>query len=82
MIGFGERLVLFWSNHFCVSVAKGQITRATAGALEREAIRPHVFGKFSDMLLAVEKHPAMLFISIIANRWVQRLAQEKIAMSD
>jgi uncharacterized protein (DUF1800 family) len=59
-IGFGERLVLFWSNHFCVSVAKGQITRATAGALEREAIRPNVFGKFSDMLLAVEKHPAML----------------------
>ncbi|MGL4634675.1 MAG: DUF1800 domain-containing protein [Beijerinckiaceae bacterium] len=60
-IGFGERLVLFWSNHFCVSVAKGQITRATAGALEREAIRPHAFGKFSDMLLAVEKHPAMLY---------------------
>ncbi|MGL4241361.1 MAG: DUF1800 domain-containing protein [Beijerinckiaceae bacterium] len=60
-IGFGERLVLFWSNHFCVSVAKGQITRATAGALEREAIRANVFGKFADMLLAVEKHPAMLF---------------------
>jgi uncharacterized protein (DUF1800 family) len=60
-IGFGERLVLFWSNHFCVSVGKGQIARATAGALEREAIRPHVFGRFADMLLAVEKHPAMLF---------------------
>jgi uncharacterized protein (DUF1800 family) len=60
-IGFGERLVLFWSNHFCVSVGKGQIARATAGALEREAIRANVFGKFSDMLLAVEKHPAMLF---------------------
>lgn len=60
-IGFAERLVLFWSNHFCVSVGKGQIARATAGALEREAIRAHVFGKFADMLLAVEKHPAMLF---------------------
>ncbi len=60
-IGFGERLALFWSNHFCVSVGKGQIVRATAGALEREAIRPHVFGRFSDMLMAVEKHPAMLF---------------------
>jgi uncharacterized protein (DUF1800 family) len=60
-IGFGERLVLFWSNHFCVSVAKGQIARATAGSLEREAIRPNVLGKYSDMLLAVEKHPAMLF---------------------
>jgi uncharacterized protein (DUF1800 family) len=60
-VGFGERLVLFWSNHFCVSIQKGQIARATAGALEREAIRPHVFGRFADMLLAVEKHPAMLF---------------------
>jgi uncharacterized protein (DUF1800 family) len=60
-IGFAERLVLFWSNHFCVSVGKGQIARATAGALEREAIRANVFGKFADMLLAVEKHPAMLF---------------------
>lgn len=59
-MGFGERLVLFWSNHFCVSVGKGQIVRATAGALEREVIRLHVFGKFADMLLAVEKHPAML----------------------
>ncbi len=59
-IGFSERLVLFWSNHFCVSVGKGQIVRATAGAMEREAIRAHVFGKFADMLLAVEKHPAML----------------------
>ncbi len=60
-LGLGERLVLFWSNHFCVSVQKGQLARAIAGALEREAIRPHVLGKFSDMLLAVEKHPAMLF---------------------
>jgi uncharacterized protein (DUF1800 family) len=60
-IGFGERLVLFWSNHFCVSVGKGQLVRAVAGALEREAIRPFVLGKFVDMLLAVEKHPAMLF---------------------
>ncbi len=61
MLGLGERLVLFWSNHFCISVQKGQLARAIAGALEREAIRPHVLGKFSDMLLAVEKHPAMLF---------------------
>jgi uncharacterized protein (DUF1800 family) len=58
--GFAERLVWFWSNHFCVSVAKGQSVRVTAGAYEREAIRPHVFGRFSEMLLAVTKHPAML----------------------
>jgi uncharacterized protein (DUF1800 family) len=54
-----ERLVMFWSNHFCVSVGKGQV-RALAGAFEREAIRPHVLGRFADMLLAVESHPAML----------------------
>ena len=58
--GFAERLVAFWSNHFCVSAAKGGIARVTAGCFEREAIRPHVLGKFSDMLVAVESHPAML----------------------
>jgi uncharacterized protein (DUF1800 family) len=57
--GFLERLVLFWSNHFCVSAGKGNV-RAIAGAFEREAIRPHVLGKFSAMLEAVEMHPAML----------------------
>src|SRR3954471_18145319 len=56
-----ERLVLFWSNHFAVSVAKGNEVRVTAGPFEREAIRPHVLVRFSDMLLAVEQHPAMLF---------------------
>jgi len=59
-IGFVERLVAFWSNHFCVSVAKSVIGRGAAGAFEREAIRPHVLGRFDDMLLAVERHPAML----------------------
>ena len=59
-IGFVERLVAFWSNHFCVSVAKSNIGRAAAGAFEREAIRPHVLGRFADMLRAVEQHPAML----------------------
>src|SRR5499427_1313774 len=55
-IGFVERLVWFWSNHFCVNQEK----TVMAGAYEREAIRPHVLGRFSDMLLAVEGHPAML----------------------
>jgi uncharacterized protein (DUF1800 family) len=59
--GFGERLVAFWSNHFCISANKGPLARMWAGAFEREAIRPHVFGRFSDMLKAVEQHPAMLF---------------------
>jgi uncharacterized protein (DUF1800 family) len=59
-IGFVERLVWFWSNHFCISADKGPGVRALAGAFEREAIRPHVLGRFADMLIAVETHPAML----------------------
>lgn len=56
---FVERLVRFWSNHFAVSVDK-RPARLFAAPLEREAIRPHVTGRFADMLLAVETHPAML----------------------
>jgi len=55
-IGFVERLVWFWSNHFCVNAD----ATVQAGAYEREAIRPHVLGRFVDMLLAAEGHPAML----------------------
>ena len=55
-IGFVERLVWFWSNHFCVNAD----STVMAGAYEREAIRPHVLGRFVDMLLAAESHPAML----------------------
>jgi uncharacterized protein (DUF1800 family) len=54
-IGFLERLVWFWSNHFCVSADK---IVSMSGAYEREAIRPHVLGRFVDMLTAVESHPA------------------------
>jgi uncharacterized protein (DUF1800 family) len=56
--GFVERLTWFWSNHFCVSADK---IVSMAGAYEREAIRPHVLGRFGDMLQAAEGHPAMLF---------------------
>jgi uncharacterized protein (DUF1800 family) len=59
--GFAERLVVFWSNHFCISANKGGLARMWAGSFEREAIRPHVFRRFADMLRAVEQHPAMLF---------------------
>lgn len=58
--GYSERLVAFWSNHFAVSVNKGNPVRTFAGLMEREAIRPHVYGRFADMLLAVETHPAMI----------------------
>ena len=54
-----ERLVHFWSNHFVVSGAK-PVAIALPPSFERDAIRPYVTGKFSDMLLAVAKHPAML----------------------
>ena len=56
--GFAERLVWFWSNHFCVSADKIQ---SMSGAYEREAIRPHILGRFADLLQAAESHPGMLF---------------------
>ncbi len=56
---FAERLVHFWSNHFAVSADNPQIV-GLAGSFENEAIRPHVFGRFGEMLKAVEQHPAML----------------------
>jgi uncharacterized protein (DUF1800 family) len=57
---FVERLVAFWSNHLCVSVGGKILVAPLAGAYEREAIRPHVLGRFEDMVLASAKHPAML----------------------
>lgn len=56
---FHERLVHFWSNHFAISADKQPIP-AVAGLFESEAIRPNVSGKFLDLLLAVEQHPAMI----------------------
>ena len=57
--GFHERLCAFWANHFTV-VAEQQIVQLTATLFEREAIRPHITGRFADMLRAVLTHPAML----------------------
>ncbi len=54
-----ERLVRFWSNHFTVSVDRNQVT-GIVGSFEREAIRPHVLGRFEELLLSVVRHPAML----------------------
>lgn len=59
-IGFVERLVLFWSNHFSMTVNKDGVIRATIGQWERDVIRRHVLGKFEDMLLGVMQHPAMI----------------------
>lgn len=55
-----ELMVDFWFNHFNVYLNKGS-DRYTVPSYERDAIRPHVFGKFYDLLLATAQSPAMLF---------------------
>jgi uncharacterized protein (DUF1800 family) len=57
--GFRERWALFWGNHFTVAAGK-TITTILAGPFETEAIRPHVFGRFEDLLVASSSHPGML----------------------
>ena len=54
-----EQLTWFWLNHFNVSQTKSEI-RAFVGDYEETAIRPHVLGKFRDLLTATVFHPAML----------------------
>ncbi len=63
-----EVLVDFWFNHFNVDEAKNvqqvnnpSAMRAILASYERDAIRPHVFGHFKDLLLATARHPAMLY---------------------
>ena len=57
---FVERLVAFWSNHLCVSTGAKVLVAPLAGSYERDVIRPHVLGRFEDLVLASAKHPAML----------------------
>lgn len=59
-IGFVERLVLFFSNHFSMSIWKTGVVLTTIGQLERDVIRKNVLGSFKSMLLGVIQHPAML----------------------
>lgn len=54
-----ERLALFWANHF-TATSKNLIGRHLVQPFVEEAIRPHVAGRFADMLVAVETHPVML----------------------
>lgn len=56
---FVERLVHFWANHFAISVDK-MLVIGLAGGFEADAIRPHVLGRFEDLLLGAVRHPAML----------------------
>ncbi len=55
-----EVLVDFWFNHFNVFAGKGA-TRLYLTEYQRDAIRPHVFGRFRDLLGATAHSPAMLF---------------------
>jgi len=66
--GFVERLVAFWSNHFCISANKGGLARMWAGSFEREAIRPHVLGRFGDMLKASSSIRRCCSFSTTSNR--------------
>jgi uncharacterized protein (DUF1800 family) len=84
---FAERLAMFWTNHFTVSLGKGAV-RGLVGAFEREAIRPHIAGRFVDLLRASTTHPAMLryldnhLSAGPDSRIVQRLARRRQAAED
>lgn len=60
-IGFVERLVMFWSNHFAMSLKKSQAVRAVLGQFERDIIRKNVLGSFPTMLREVMTHPGMIW---------------------
>lgn len=57
---FRDRLTRFWGDHFTV-VGKNTLMRDVVPHYHAQAIRPHVAGRFSDMLRAVVTHPMMLF---------------------
>ena len=63
---FHSRLVEFWANHFTVSVRKGAV-RGLAGPFVFEAIQPHVMGRFEELLIAAELHPAMVIYLDLMN---------------
>jgi uncharacterized protein (DUF1800 family) len=65
-------LVDFWLNHFNVFSGKEQV-RMLLTSYERDAIRPHVLGRFRDMLRATARHPAML---VYLDNYVSRGAQD------
>lgn len=57
-IGFRQRLVDFWANHFAADSRGGRFRAARASYIE-EAIRPHVAGSFATLLRAAALHPVM-----------------------
>jgi uncharacterized protein (DUF1800 family) len=63
---FTERLVHFWANHFAISADK-VIVVPFVGSFEAEAIRPHIMGRFEELLFAVEHHAGMILYLDQAN---------------
>ena len=57
--GFRERLTAFWADHFTTK-ARSRVEALLPGTLITDAIRPHLTGRFEDMLIAATLHPAML----------------------
>ncbi len=55
-----EEMAAFWFNHFNIFAGKGR-DRWMLTAYERDTIRPHVMGKFEDLVIATAKSPAMMF---------------------
>jgi uncharacterized protein (DUF1800 family) len=55
-----EVMTDFWFNHFNVFINKGA-DRYLLTSYERDTIRPHLLGKFEDLLVATAKSPAMMF---------------------
>ncbi|MCZ4256308.1 DUF1800 domain-containing protein [Sulfitobacter sp. G21635-S1] len=56
---FRERLVAFWADHFTVQ-GKFSMLKQAVPAYAEEAVRPHVSGRFVDLLTACITHPIML----------------------
>ena len=69
-----EVLVDFWLNHFNVFNGKGQ-ARLLLTSYERDAIRPHVLGRFRELLLATARHPAML---IYLDNWLSQVPRDDV----
>ena len=55
-----EVMVDFWTNHFNVFLGKGADRFLMPSYIE-ETIRPRALGKFSDLLIATARSPAMMF---------------------
>ena len=65
-------LVDFWFNHFNVFAGKGPV-RGYLTEYERDAIRPHVLGRFRDLLGAVAQEPGDALLSgQLAEQWIRR----------